>query len=78
MEITVYSGPGCQACIATRRALDEAGIKYTKIDITEDKASADRLREAGMRSLPVVEIDGKIVWSGFRPDRINVLIEVMT
>lgn len=74
MRVVVYSGPGCQQCIATKRALDAAGAAYEVTDIVSDTAAAERLREAGMRTLPVVEVDGQIAWSGFRPEMIDGLI----
>ncbi|KIN72651.1 glutaredoxin domain-containing protein [Sulfitobacter guttiformis] len=73
-KITIYTGDGCQQCIATIRSFDEAGIIYRKVNIIQDMAAWYRLRNAGMRALPVVQFDDEILWSGFRPDMIEKLM----
>ena len=68
--IIIYTSPGCGPCVATKRALDRAGLAY------EERAGADwpeeveRLaRIAGSRQGPLV-VAGDQVWSGFRADLI--------
>jgi glutaredoxin-like protein NrdH len=71
--ITVYTKPACVQCNATFRALDKAGIEYTKVDITVDAAAPD-LRDGSRLPLqaPVV-VAGNDHWAGFRPDRLKTL-----
>ncbi|KFF48126.1 hypothetical protein GY26_16250 [Gammaproteobacteria bacterium MFB021] len=74
MTITVYTGPACPGCAATKRDLDKAGIRYTDTPATE--AHRERFRAAGHRTLPVVVVtddSGETLdeWSGFRPDKIS-------
>jgi glutaredoxin-like protein NrdH len=45
--ITVYTKPACVQCRATFRALDRAGISYTRIDITEDHEARDYVLSLG-------------------------------
>lgn len=76
MNITVYTGPACPRCEATKRALDKAGHGYSTWDTGE--SDRERFRAAGHRSLPVVVVTndhGETLdeWSGFRPDKINAL-----
>ena len=71
-QITVYTKPACAQCNATFRALDKAGISYTKIDITEDPEARDHVMALGFLAAPVV-VTGDAHWSGFRPDRINAI-----
>jgi glutaredoxin-like protein NrdH len=72
MTITVLSKPNCVQCTATKRALDNKGISYETIDITEDLDALSRAKELGYRSAPVV-IAGEDHWSGFQVDKIEAL-----
>ncbi|MTG90854.1 glutaredoxin-like protein NrdH [Cellulosimicrobium sp. BIT-GX5] len=62
----------CVQCDATYRALDKKGIEYSVVDVTQDAAALERVRELGYLQVPVV-VAGDDHWSGFRPDRINAL-----
>ena len=72
MSVTVYTKPACVQCNATYRALDQAGIDYNIIDITEDAQARDYVMSLGYLQAPVV-VAGEAHWSGFRPDRIKGL-----
>ncbi|WP_342318340.1 glutaredoxin-like protein NrdH [Corynebacterium mayonis] len=72
MSITVYTKPACVQCVATKKALDKAGLEYTLVDISEDSDARDYVMALGYLQAPVVEVDGEH-WSGFRPDRIRGL-----
>ncbi|WP_435300512.1 glutaredoxin-like protein NrdH [Timonella sp. A28] len=77
MSVTVYSKPQCVQCDATYRALDKKGIEYTVIDITQDPAALEMVRELGHLQAPVV-VAGDNHWSGFRPDQISKLAATVT
>jgi len=70
MTVTVYTKPACVQCNATYRALDKKGIEYKKVDISQDAAALERIRELGFMQAPVVITDNDS-WSGFRPDKID-------
>lgn len=72
MAVTVYSKPACVQCNATYRALDQAGIDYAIINITEDAEARDYVMGLGYLQAPVV-VAGEEHWGGFRPDRIKEL-----
>ncbi|MFC9360776.1 glutaredoxin-like protein NrdH [Rhodococcus sp. NPDC057014] len=72
MTVTIYTKPACMQCNATHRALDEAGIGYTTVDITEDPNAREHLLTLGYLQAPVV-IAGDEHGSGYRPDRIRRL-----
>jgi len=72
MSITVYTKPACVQCNATYKALDKAGIEFTKVDISVDAAAREYVLSLGYLQAPVV-VAGDEHWSGFRPDRINAL-----
>lgn len=78
MTITIYTTPGCGACVAVKSAMRRASVEYTEVDLTTNRAALrfvkDRLRH---KSAPVVvQTDprtGAITdhWEGMRPDRIR-------
>lgn len=80
-RITVISKNNCQGCIATKRYLDEEGIKYIELnienEINKDKAPQiiESLKEHGFQGLPVVVVDDnwESAFSGFRPDQLKLL-----
>lgn len=72
MSITVYTKPACVQCNATYKALDNAGLDYEIIDITEVPEARDYVMALGYLQAPVVVADGEH-WSGYRPDRIKAL-----
>lgn len=74
MSITVYSKPSCVQCTATYRALDSKGISYRVVDLSEDAAAMERIKELGYLQAPVVETPTEH-WSGFRPDKIALLAQ---
>ena len=62
MDITVYSTPTCPYCKMVKEYLDEKGVKYTDINVAEDKSKAQEMIEkSGQMGVPVIEIDGKII-----------------
>jgi glutaredoxin-like protein NrdH len=78
MTVTVYSKPSCVACTATYRALDNKGINYNKIDVTEDDSALAFTRELGYMAAPVIVVQdegGNVVdhWSQFRGDKLAEL-----
>lgn len=76
MEITVYTKRNCQACEATKKAMDRLGIDYELVDISNNQRIATFLRDEGHKSLPVVFVDYEETteaWCGFRPDLIKQL-----
>lgn len=72
MSITVYSKPACIQCVATYRALDQRGISYDVVDISEDADALNVVRGLGYMQVPVI-MTSDDHWSGFRPDKINTL-----
>lgn len=70
--VTVYTKPGCVQCNATFRALDNAGVQYVTVDVSQDSKSLEKIKELGYLQAPVVVTDNDH-WSGFQPDKINDL-----
>ncbi|MDO4241677.1 MAG: glutaredoxin-like protein NrdH [Microbacteriaceae bacterium] len=72
MAITVYTKPSCVQCTATYRALDNKGIEYNVLDLSQDEAALETVKELGYLQAPVVIAD-EDHWAGFRPDKIEAL-----
>ena len=72
--VTVFSKPGCGACVATRRALDKGGVEYRLVDVSVDAEAREMLVSRGFTQMPVVDPgDGREWFSGFRLDRVRAL-----
>lgn len=75
--IELVSTPDCQQCKATERALEKAGVEYTKRDASVEPAAAAEVKALGHFRAPVVlvKVDGNLMthWGGFRPDNVRVL-----
>ena len=75
-RVVVYSKPSCVQCTMTYRRLDQLGIGYSKVDITENPAALEFITEdLGYSQAPVVvdNEDDQNHWSGFRPDKLDAL-----
>lgn len=56
-KIILYSTKSCPRCSGIKRLLDEKNIKY---DVCED---IDKMTSLGICSIPVLEVNGKILSS---------------
>ena len=72
MMVTVYTKPSCVQCNATYRAMDDKGIPYEVLDVTENQAALETVKDLGYMQAPVVVTEDDH-WSGFRPDKIAEL-----
>jgi len=72
-EITLYSRTVCQPCKATKRKLEKHGLTYTELNVEENEAAAQFLRDAGYTEAPVVITSDGREWTGFRPDLIEAI-----
>ncbi|MCP2286971.1 Glutaredoxin, partial [Promicromonospora umidemergens] len=52
-------------------ALDAKGILYDIVDLSENDAALEYVKELGYSQAPVVVVDDQDHWSGFRPDKIE-------
>jgi len=68
--VTVYTLPSCVQCDSTKKFLKKNLIEYTEIDMTQDEAALEKIREMGYTQAPVVQFNEE-TWSGFRFDRLN-------
>jgi glutaredoxin len=65
-SIILYTQPYCPACRRIKEFLDNLGVTYTELDVSEDYDARDDLwEEHGSMNTPTTVIDGE-VFIGFR------------
>ncbi|GAB4533222.1 MAG: hypothetical protein Kow0063_14910 [Anaerolineae bacterium] len=62
-DVIIYCTPWCPACRRARAYLEEHGIEYVEVDISTDRAAAERVRgwANGNETTPTFDIKGTIV-----------------
>ena len=61
MKVEILTTPACQNCSVVERMLDEIGISYQVIDVTE---KPEYLQKYPIYTAPGVVIDGKLEFTG--------------
>lgn len=74
--ITVYSKPDCGACEATKLWLKNKKLSFSEIDVTKDEQAFQKISGLGYKEMPVVETKDHGIWSGFRIDKLKVLVPI--
>ncbi len=70
-EIIVYSTPTCPWCVRLKDYLNEKGIEFKDIDVSQDQESARRMIEkSGQMGVPQIDINGKVI-VGFNQEAID-------
>lgn len=59
-KLKIYKTPDCRTCKMAADRLDAAGLPYTAVDVTEDPAAAQRLKDAGLLQAPVFGWKGRL------------------
>lgn len=54
MTLTVLSKPGCMGCVMLKNLLDNEGVSYNPVDITEVPEAIDKY---GISALPVTVLE---------------------
>jgi glutaredoxin-like protein NrdH len=73
-RIIIYSKPNCMQCNFTKKYLDDKGVNYTIKDIFESDSALEEVKELGFTSVPVISVEGKEAFNGFRPDLLDQLV----
>jgi len=61
MRIEILTTPGCQGCKVVERYLEEMGLPYETVDITENP---EYLEKYPIFAAPGVVVDGRLEFSG--------------
>ncbi|MEO7015106.1 MAG: glutaredoxin domain-containing protein [Leifsonia sp.] len=75
-SVKVYELAGCQQCRMTKVKLDEEGVSYTVVNLSEDESALAHIKALGHLQAPVVETT-TASWAGFRPDLIKALAKTI-
>ena len=76
-QVTVYTDAARDDVADTMAVLENVGITYTLIDLTQDENALQHVEELGFTQTPIVEA-GTTSWAGFRPDLIHALATSIT
>jgi mycoredoxin len=62
-KLVLYCTPWCPDCKRARRFLESHGVPYVEVDISRDRAAAQRIRAwaGGQEITPTFEFKGKVV-----------------
>tara|TARA_B100000767_G_scaffold40325_1_gene33975 strand:- start:178 stop:408 length:231 start_codon:yes stop_codon:yes gene_type:complete len=62
MNIKVYGADWCSDCVTTKRFLEEKGVEFEYIIITDNQQAIDFLEKVnnGKRIIPTLDIEGVI------------------
>lgn len=70
-KVKIYTTPTCTYCKQAKEFFKEEGVKFTEIDVTENKEAAKEMVEkSGQMGVPVIVIDGKVI-VGFDRDEVE-------
>lgn len=69
----VYTTNGCMACNFTKLHLQNLGISYTERNTDTNERYLEQAKATGYTSMPIVVVDGRVIASGFQPDKLNEL-----
>lgn len=74
--IKVYSKPDCMPCKMTKKFLSDHDIPFEEIDVFEDEAALELIKQHGFYSLPVVTTNDSFdgAWCKFRIDKLEELV----
>jgi glutaredoxin-like YruB-family protein len=67
----IYTTPACPSCVAAKTFLQKNRVEFVEINVASDRAAAiEMIEKSGQMSVPVLDIDGKII-VGFDRDAIK-------
>ena len=72
--IKVYTKPNCHQCNFTKNFINDNGIEAEFIDVTKDEQALSYIKDLGYNAMPVVYVDERTHWFGFRPDELEKLV----
>ncbi len=75
-KVKIYSTPTCTYCVILKKYLEEKGVEYDDIDISQNEEEQKRMVEmTGQMGVPVIEYDGEFV-IGFDKEKINKILKI--
>ncbi len=75
-ELIIYSTPLCAPCEVLKRILTTEGLDFVVKDLMVDEAAAELMDVNGIRSVPVLGIDGALYHGeALRPEKLVALLD---
>jgi glutaredoxin-like YruB-family protein len=75
VSVIVYSTPSCPYCKKVKNYLEEQGVDYEDIDVSDNpEKQQEMVEKSDQMGVPVVDVDGEII-VGFEPDKIEQALE---
>ena len=76
-DVVVYTTPFCVPCEQLKRYLDTHGIVFTTRDLMMDEDAQDKVDDAGIRSTPVLEVNGELyAGEALSPEKIRAVLDL--
>ncbi len=61
-KVIMYSKDPCPYCVNAKRLLDEKGVVFEEIDLTNNPEEMQRIKdETGWRTVPIILINGQLI-----------------
>ncbi len=75
-DIKVYSTEACPYCVALKNFLEEKGIDFKEVNVSQDQEAArEMIEKTNQRGVPVLEADGQFI-IGFNRKKIEELLNL--
>ena len=76
-DVVFYTTPFCVPCEQLKRYLDRHGIVFTTRDLMMDEDAQDKIDDAGIRSTPVLEVNGELyAGEALAPEKIRAVLDL--
>ncbi len=60
-EVLIYTSPTCAWCKKTKEFFAKHNVKYTELNVAEEKYAQEAQKKSGQIGVPVIEIDRKVI-----------------
>jgi glutaredoxin 3 len=61
-KVVIYSKDPCPYCVRAKNFLNDKGVPYEEIDLTDKPAEIDRIKnETGWKTVPIILINGQLI-----------------
>ena len=74
MEIKIYTTPTCPWCKKIKALLNEKGVSYKEIDVSDQDAAKEMVEKTGQMTVPVIDIDGDVI-VGYDEEKLKKKLE---
>ena len=70
----IYTKNNCQSCRFTKLHMANMGVTYEERNVDDNEAYMQEALDTGYKSMPIVVVNGRVIASGFQPDKLNELV----